>query len=151
MKKLFPFLAWLCFATAITLATYALAFFWRPSVSCASLMAGGVTFIIMCFLFRCIKNDVADLPFLVGSTTCLLITIIGALDQISFLRVLYSVFMLLVLIVFIILLMTAMTNTVHSHIDNSTSKAKGNLLKVLILVQAIFIAGIIHLINTSLS
>lgn len=151
MKKLFPFLIWLCFATTITLAIYALTFSWRPSIPCASFMAGGITFMAMCFLMRYLQNNAAELPFILGSTICFLITIIDALDQISLLRVLFSLFMFLVLVIFLILLMTSMNNAVHLSQDHSSLKAKGNLLKVLTLVQAGFIAGIIRLINTSLS
>jgi len=151
MKKLFPFLIWLCFATTITLATYLLAFLWRPSIPCASFMAGGMTFIAMCFLMRYLQNNAAELPFMLGSTICFLITVVDTLSQISLFRVLFSLFMLLVLVIFLILLMTSMNNAVHPSLDHSSSKAKGNLLKVLTLVQAGFIAGIIHLINTSLS
>lgn len=151
MKKLFPFLIWLCFATAITLATYVIVFSWRPSIPCASFMAGGVTFMAMCFLMRYLRNNAADLPFILGSTICFLITIIGTLNQISLFRILFSFLVFWILIVCLIFLMTSMNSAVHPSIDCSVSKAKGNLLKVLALVQASFIAGIIHLINTSLS
>jgi len=144
MKKFFPFIIWLIISSLITLTAYTLVFLWKPSITCASFIAGGTCFLAFIFLLRFLQENATDIPFLINMLICLLISLISTLTEISFPRIIFSVFLLFCLII----LITCFACSFDTAQENCFKKGKYDVvLKIISIVQAGIAGGAIYFIS----